>query len=42
MASQSWIVKMPDVEYSKEITNRAWQIETAAPAIYMVGGNPAQ
>jgi len=39
MASQAWVVKPADVEYAKTITNRAWQIETGAPSVYLVGGN---
>lgn len=41
-ASQAWIVKPADVEFSKEISTRAWQIQTGAPAVYMIGGNLAQ
>ena len=36
MASQAWVVKPADVEFSKEISSRAWQIETAAPSVYVV------
>lgn len=36
MASQAWVVKPADVEFSKEISSRAWQIETAAPSVYTV------
>lgn len=41
-ASNAWIVKPADVEFSKEISARAWQLQTTAPAVYNVGGNPAQ
>ena len=41
MASQAWVVKPADVEFAKEITNRAWQIETGPPSVYLVGGNLA-
>jgi len=41
-ASESWIVKPADIEFGKEITTRAWQIQTGAPATYIVGGNPQQ
>jgi hypothetical protein len=40
-ASNAWIVKPADVEFSKEITTRAWQIQTVPPSIYNVAGNPA-
>lgn len=40
-ASQAWVVKPADLEYSKEITNRAWQLQTGTPAFYTVGGNVA-
>jgi len=36
MASQSWVVKPADVEFSKEISTRAWQLETGAPSVYTV------
>jgi hypothetical protein len=36
MASQAWVVKPADVEFSKEISTRAWQIETGAPSVYLV------
>ena len=36
MAAQAWVVKPADVEFSKEISTRAWQIETAAPVTYLV------
>ena len=36
MASQAWVVKPADVEFSKEISTRAWQIETGAPTVYLV------
>lgn len=36
MAAQAWVVKPADIEFSKEITARAWQIETGAPAVYTV------
>lgn len=36
MASQAWVVKPADVEFSKEIATRAWQIETAPPSVYNV------
>jgi hypothetical protein len=36
MASQAWVVKPADVEFSKEIATRAWQIETGAPTVYLV------
>lgn len=42
MSSQCWVTKMPDMEFSKEITNRAWVLETGAPSVYLIGGNPAQ
>src|SRR5947209_3034265 len=32
-ASQCWVVKPADVEFSKEITGRAWQLQTGAPAV---------
>lgn len=38
-ASQAWVVKPADVEFAKEITNRAWQIQTGAPAVFNVGSN---
>jgi hypothetical protein len=38
-ASAAWIVKPADVEFSNEITNRAWQIATGVPSIYNVGGS---
>lgn len=41
-ASQAWIVKPADIEFAKEITTRAWQIQTNSPSTYNVGGNPAQ
>jgi Protein of unknown function (DUF3277) len=36
MASQAWVVKPADVEFAKEISTRAWQIETGAPTVYLV------
>jgi hypothetical protein len=39
-AANAWIVKPANIEFSKEITTRAWSIQTGAPAIYNVGGNP--
>lgn len=39
MASQAWIVKMPDLEFAKEVGNRAWQLMTGTPAVYLAGGN---
>jgi hypothetical protein len=39
MASQAWVVKMPDTQFSKEVTTRAWQLMTGAPAVHVVGGN---
>lgn len=42
MSAQAWIVKMPDMEYGKEILTRAWQLQTTWPSVYNVGGNPAQ
>ena len=36
MASQAWVVKPADVEFAKEISTRAWQIETGPPAVYVV------
>ena len=38
MAPQAWVVKPADIEFSKEVSTRAWQIETGTPAIYLVGG----
>jgi len=38
-ASKAWVVKPADVEFGKEIMTRDWQIETAPPSIYVVGGN---
>jgi hypothetical protein len=38
-ASQAWITKPADLEFGKEITNRAWAIQTGAPGVYVVGGN---
>lgn len=38
-ASQCWVVKPADLEFSKEITNRAWQLQTGAPGVYNIGGN---
>jgi len=38
-ASQAWVAKPADLEFSKEITNRAWAIHTGAPAVYNVGSN---
>lgn len=40
-ASSCWVVKPADVEFSKEISNRAWQLQTGNPAFYTVGGNGA-
>jgi|SRR5580765_7018340 len=40
-ASQCWVVKPADLEFSKEISNRAWQLQTGAPGVYIVGGNQA-
>lgn len=40
-ASQAWIAKPADIEYGKEISNRAWNIQTGAPGVYNVGGNLA-
>jgi hypothetical protein len=40
-ASNCWIVKPATIEFSKEITTRAWALQTSAPAVYTVGGNPA-
>lgn len=41
-ASQCWITKPATVEFSKEITTRAWALQTNAPVTYNVGGNPIQ
>lgn len=40
-AANAWITKPANIEFSKEISTRAWAIQTGAPAIYIVGGNPA-
>lgn len=42
MASQAWVVKPADTEFGKEILTRAWQLQTGAPTVYNIGGNPAQ
>jgi len=39
-ASECWVTKPADVEFSNELTNRAWTIQTSAPSQYNVGGNP--
>ena len=41
-ASECWVTKPADVEFGKEILDRAWQLQTGAPAVYNIGGNPAQ
>lgn len=38
MAAQAWVVKPADMEFAKEVGTRAWQIETGAPSVYLVGG----
>ncbi len=40
-AMNAWIVKPAPIEFGKEITNRVWTLQTGAPAVYNVGGNPA-
>lgn len=40
-ASVSWVVKYADVEFSKEISTRAWSLQTGAPSSFLVGGNTA-
>src|SRR4051812_13560989 len=40
-AATCWITKPADVEFSKEITTRAWALQTGAPAVYNIGGNPS-
>jgi hypothetical protein len=41
-ASNCWVVKLADIEFAKEITNRAWTLQAANAAIHLVGSNAAQ
>jgi hypothetical protein len=38
-ASAAWVTKPADVEFAKEITNRAWTLQTGAPGTFLVGSN---
>jgi Protein of unknown function (DUF3277) len=40
-AASSWITKMPDTEFGKEISTRAWALQTGAPSTFRVGSNVA-
>jgi hypothetical protein len=37
-AANAWIKKLPDVEYSKDLSSREWTIDCAAIDTYIVGG----
>jgi hypothetical protein len=38
-AAASWVTKPADVEFGKEIAERAWALQTGAPSMYRVGSN---
>lgn len=38
-SSFSWVTKQPDTEFSNEVTNRAWAIQTGWPSTFHVGSN---
>ena len=41
-ASNCWVVKLADIEFAKEITNRAWTLQAANASMHVVGSNAAQ
>jgi hypothetical protein len=38
-AASCWVTKPADVEFGKEIAERAWALQTSAPSEYRVGSN---
>jgi hypothetical protein len=40
-ASNTWVTKLADIEFAKEITNRAWTLQAANPSMHIVGSNAA-
>lgn len=39
LAPQAWIVRKPTQDFSKEVGNREWVIETGKPTVSNIGGN---
>jgi len=39
LASQGWISRRPNLALAKEIQDRAWQLTTGEPSVFVEGGN---